>query len=173
MVSHDRHLLTTVTDRFLLVAGGRVQDFDGDLDDYARWLARNDSTGAQAANQQASDTPPPPGKTRTAPAPKPAPQSSASGAAAAQRRRDSADQRKALAPVRSRLARVEKRMQELGAEAATLDTQLADPALYEPGARIRQLDLAAQRARVAQETEQVEAEWLELNEQLERAAGGS
>src|SRR5512139_1045960 len=43
MVSHDRHLLATVTDRFLLVDGGRVTEFDGDLDDYARWLARSGS----------------------------------------------------------------------------------------------------------------------------------
>jgi ATP-binding cassette subfamily F protein 3 len=86
-----------------------------------------------------------------------------------QRRRDGAEQRKALASVRTRLARVEKRMQELAAVAVELDTGLADPALYEPGARARQLDLSARRARVAQETEQVESEWLELTEELERA----
>src|SRR5690606_32021188 len=38
VVSHDRHLLKSTTDEFLLVADGRIQPFDGDLDDYARWL---------------------------------------------------------------------------------------------------------------------------------------
>jgi len=38
VVSHDRHLLKSTTDEFLLVADGRVQAFDGDLEDYARWL---------------------------------------------------------------------------------------------------------------------------------------
>lgn len=38
VVSHDRHLLKSTTDEFLLVADGRVVPFDGDLDDYARWL---------------------------------------------------------------------------------------------------------------------------------------
>jgi ATP-binding cassette subfamily F protein 3 len=38
VVSHDRHLLRTVTDEFLLVAEGRAQPFDGDLDDYRDWL---------------------------------------------------------------------------------------------------------------------------------------
>ena len=38
LVSHDRALLRTVCDSFLLVAGGRVAEFDGDLDDYLEWL---------------------------------------------------------------------------------------------------------------------------------------
>jgi ATP-binding cassette subfamily F protein 3 len=149
MVSHDRHLLATVTDRFLLVDGGRVQEFDGDLDDYSRWLSR--SGGTQAAASVAA-TPAPPAEK-----------------AAAQRRRDSAEQRKALAPLRSRLARCEKRMQELAGQAQSLDAALADPALYAASERKRQLDLTAQRARIAQETESVEAEWLEVSEELERA----
>jgi ATP-binding cassette subfamily F protein 3 len=150
MVSHDRHLLATVTDRFLLVADGRVQEFDGDLDDYARWLARGGAAGtapaAAAAAPAAARVPPP-----------------------STRRREEAQQRRTLAPLRSRLARVEKRLQELAALAAQLDAQLADPSLYEPGARERQLDLTAQRARLAQETGAVETEWLELTEELERA----
>ena len=36
VVSHDRHLLKSTTDEFLLVADGKVQEFDGDLEDYAR-----------------------------------------------------------------------------------------------------------------------------------------
>ncbi|HUG73048.1 MAG TPA: ATP-binding cassette domain-containing protein, partial [Steroidobacteraceae bacterium] len=144
MVSHDRHLLATVTDRFLLVAGGRVQEFDGDLDDYARWLAK----GSGAA-------PPLPLAAAAEPPAQPIARKASADAAGArvpqqQRRRDSAEQRKALASVRTRLARVEKRMQELAAMAGELDTGLADPALYEPGARARQLDLSARRARVAQ-----------------------
>src|SRR5215831_1319590 len=38
LVSHDRHLLRTVVDELFVVHGGRVERFDGDLDDYARWL---------------------------------------------------------------------------------------------------------------------------------------
>ena len=39
-VSHDRALLRGACDRFLLVANGTVAAFDGDLEDYAAWLAR-------------------------------------------------------------------------------------------------------------------------------------
>ena len=38
LVSHDRRLLEATADRLLLVAGGRVEPFDGDLDDYRRFL---------------------------------------------------------------------------------------------------------------------------------------
>ena len=39
LVSHDRALLRATCDRFVLVDGGRIQPFDGDLDDYRDWLA--------------------------------------------------------------------------------------------------------------------------------------
>ena len=53
VVSHDRHLLRSVTDQLLLVADGKVQPFDGDLDDYRLWLAEqkkdDEKTGVEAA----------------------------------------------------------------------------------------------------------------------------
>jgi ATP-binding cassette subfamily F protein 3 len=150
MVSHDRHLLATVTDRFLLVDGGQVREFDGDLDDYARWLARGGGV---------------PGSRPKPAVEKPAAKSAPAATARPQR------ERKNLSPLRTRLARCEKRMGELAAEAKALDTQLADPKLYEASERKRQADLTTERARVALETETIEAEWLELSEELERASG--
>ena len=49
MVSHDRHLLRTVIDEFYLVADGRAAPFDGDLDDYAKWAARNPRDATEKA----------------------------------------------------------------------------------------------------------------------------
>jgi ATP-binding cassette, subfamily F, member 3 len=161
MVSHDRHLLATVTDRFLLVDGGRVQEFDGDLEDYANWLSRSGENTIRAAPSPDTSA----HKSTTV-----APSSSTPRVSAEQRRRDSAEARKALAPLRSRLTRCEKRLQDLTTQAQALDVQLADPALYAAAERQRQLDLTTQRARVAQEIEQVETEWLEVSEELERVA---
>jgi ATP-binding cassette subfamily F protein 3 len=158
LVSHDRHLLTTVSDRFLLVSDGRVRDFDGDLDDYARWLASGDTAQATPAARS--------------PVPVPAPKANAKVAAkpdAQQRRRDSAGQRQAMAPLRSRLARCEKRLTELATEGTRLDAELAEPDTYSPGQAKRLQELMAQRARVAQEIETVEADWLEVSDELERA----
>ncbi|MEO6079742.1 MAG: ATP-binding cassette domain-containing protein [Steroidobacteraceae bacterium] len=151
MVSHDRHLLATVTDRFLLVDAGQVREFDGDLDDYAQWLTGKDTARPAAGPVIAG--------TAMEPAPK---------AAARQRRRDSAEQRRALAPLRARQARCDKRLQELATLALALDAQLADPALYAAGEHKRQLELTAQRARVAQETQDMESQWLEVSDELER-----
>ncbi len=147
MVSHDRHLLSSVTDRFLLVDGGRVEEFDGDLDDYARWLARSGAAASAPAAVAAN----PAKAAEPRPAAKPP----------AARRNPSA--------LRSRLARVEKRMGELAQRAKELDEQLSDPALYGAAERKRQLELTAERARVAQETGEVETEWLEISEELEGA----
>jgi ATP-binding cassette subfamily F protein 3 len=44
LVSHDRRLLEATADRFLLVAGGRVEPFDGDLDDYRKYLLSGENT---------------------------------------------------------------------------------------------------------------------------------
>jgi ATP-binding cassette, subfamily F, member 3 len=143
MVSHDRHLLSTVSDRFLLVADGKVEDFDGDLSDYAKWLAGRGETPAQprAAAPARAEQP--------------------------KRRRDENAKRRELAPLRSRLARCEKRLQELSAEAARLDGLLADPGVYANGGSNQVRDLTGQRARVAREIDGIEVEWLELSENLE------
>jgi len=44
LVSHDRRLLEATADRLLLVANGRVEPFDGDLDDYRRYLLSGENT---------------------------------------------------------------------------------------------------------------------------------
>ncbi len=51
LVSHDRHLLRATTDEFLIVADGKLQPFDGDMDDYRDWLFK---TKLAAAQQQAA-----------------------------------------------------------------------------------------------------------------------
>jgi len=48
LVSHDRHLLRSVCDELWLVDAGRLQPFDGDLDDYPAWLARRKSASAES-----------------------------------------------------------------------------------------------------------------------------
>jgi ATP-binding cassette, subfamily F, member 3 len=42
LVSHDRHLLRATTEKLLIVAGGELREFDGDLDDYRDWLLRRE-----------------------------------------------------------------------------------------------------------------------------------
>ncbi|MCY7316257.1 MAG: ATP-binding cassette domain-containing protein [Rubrivivax sp.] len=55
LVSHDRALLRETCDEFWLVAGGSVQPFDGDLDDYQKWLL--DVSRAMAKGQPSPPVP--------------------------------------------------------------------------------------------------------------------
>lgn len=65
VVSHDRHLIRSTTDDLYLVHGGKVEPFDGDLEDYQQWLtdvqkqenqpeesAKDNANSAQARKDQ-------------------------------------------------------------------------------------------------------------------------
>ncbi|HYR36723.1 MAG TPA: ATP-binding cassette domain-containing protein [Burkholderiales bacterium] len=49
LVSHDRHLLRASTEQLVLVREGRVQEFDGDLDDYRLALLNRKAAPAEPA----------------------------------------------------------------------------------------------------------------------------
>ena len=61
LVSHDRALLREVCDEFWLITSGGVVPFDGDLDDYQKWLLE-----VSRANARGLPPPPVPGQAPTA-----------------------------------------------------------------------------------------------------------
>ncbi len=147
IVSHDRHLLRVTTDDLLLVHAGRAEAFDGSLDDYPRWLASQrrevDAVGAAGG---------------------------ASGVLEKKnRKREAAERRQQLAPLRRRATELEQLLERLHARQAALQQQLADPGLYEP-ARKAELQAAIQeKARLDAEVTAGENAWLEALETLEAA----
>ena len=146
LVSHDRHLLRVTTDRLLLVNNGGVAPFKGDIDDYPAWLAEQNREQAR----------------------RDAPDQSPNGAVSRkEQKRLQAEQRKRLAPMRKRLTQLEKRMDQLSAKQAELEQQLAEPDLYNDDAKPRLLALTADKREVDQALAEVEAEWLEVSEELE------
>ena len=156
MVSHDRHLLRTVSDEFYIVHDGRAQPFDGDLDDYGSWLASTASAAVSAST------------------PAPAEAQSAAPLTAEdrkQRKREDAERRARLAPLRSKIEKSEKRLTQLATQAAALEAQLADPAIYAEAQKKTLLELTARRAAIGKETEEVEAAWMAASEELEQAGG--
>jgi ATP-binding cassette subfamily F protein 3 len=163
LVSHDRHLLRTVADEFVIVHQGRAMPFDGDLDDYARWL---DETGAahaagvQAAATQgaASD----PGGLRGAAEPQ-----SETAEARKQRKREEAERRNRLTPLKAKIAKYDDELSRLAAQSAALQRELAAPDIYSAPSKERLKELLAQQAQLARETERVESAWLEASEELE------
>ena len=150
LVSHDRALLRATCDRFLLVDDGRIQPFDGDLDDYRDWLAERRAQAADAAK---------------------CPDKAADKAARRADREQSAAERQARLAARRPLVKerdqLEKKLAGWHGEKKLLDARLADPALYS-GAETGQLQtLLKRQAELATWIDEAELRWLEISEQLE------
>jgi ATP-binding cassette subfamily F protein 3 len=143
LVSHDRHLLRTVCDSLLLVSNGSVAPFKGDLDEYSAWLLqqRNESDGKQV---------------------------SASRPSRKDERRQKTEQRKALQPLRNKVKKLEKELETLHAKKTGLDTQLADPTLYDDPSSDKIKSLSIAQRQTEQALQQCEEAWLMASEELER-----
>lgn len=154
LVSHDRALLRSVCDEFWMVSRGGVEPFDGDLDDYQRYLLEESKRLREALKAA-----PAPKAEATAPAPAPAPASADQRKQDAQRRQEQAER---LRPLRKQIDKLDRSMAALTEEKAVLEQRLSQPLapaeMAEAGRRLKQVgeQLAAQ-----------EEEWLGLSEQLE------
>jgi ATP-binding cassette subfamily F protein 3 len=174
LVSHDRALLREVCDEFWLVTKGGVEPFDGDLDDYQKWLLDQSREAARAARQQAAREASAPAKPAAAvvveakpvavakPAAAPAPAASRDDRKAAAAARQKVAEltrpvRKALTDAETRLSGAQKEHAALLEQMGASDVSPA--ARAEQGRRLKQLD---------DEIEAQEARWLELSEQLEQ-----
>ena len=160
LVSHDRHLLGLVCDSYWRVADGRVAPFDGDLDDYARWLR----SGASAIGGGARGTRSEPAAQQAASAAPAAPPASAPDPK--ERRRSAAEQRERERPLRQRLQRIEKRLAQIEIDHGEVHARLGDPALY-AGGGTEAVEIGRRAAELQREREQLEEEWLEITGQLE------
>jgi len=152
LVSHDRHLLGMVCDSFWRIADGLVESFDGDLDDYARWLKSRGSANKRAAKADA-----------------PVPIKVVPEASPEERRRQTAVRREQEKNSRQRVKRIETRTATIDAELTALEAKLADPATYN-GPTSEMMRLGQLQAELRGEKEALETEWLELVEQLETQA---
>jgi len=171
LVSHDRHLLNTVANELIVVHDGRAESFDGDLEDYAQWLA----TGGplRAATAEAGAAAPPAASSRKAASVQPAARASTPAAEGAterkQRKRDEAARRNQLSPLRSAVQRHEAQLEKLARERAALEAELAAPELYLPAARAQLEALLARQRDLQWQSAQAEAAWVEASERLEAA----
>ncbi len=136
LITHDPHLVELIADRLWLVADGTVKNYDGDLDDYREWLAAR----ARAARDGGKSGEP---------------------AKVAPSRKERADQRAALAPLRKIVKDAETKLAKLSAEKAAIELKLADPGIYSEK-RKGEVTLAQTRlGAIAKEVEAAEEAWLE------------
>jgi ATP-binding cassette subfamily F protein 3 len=141
LITHDPNLVELVADRLWLVADSTVKPFDGDLDDYRTLLVERARPAAKAGTVTRKDD-----------------------------RRERAEARAALAPIRRQAQEAEKRITVLAAERAGIEAKLADPAIYAPG-RTGEVTAANTRlAAIAKESAAVEEAWLLAQEALEAAS---
>jgi ATP-binding cassette subfamily F protein 3 len=152
LVSHDRHLLGMVCDSFWRVADGAVESFDGDLDDYARWLKTRGAASKKAAKAGA--------------AAKTAVTEAVPAATPEERRSQAAAQRENEKSARQRVKKIETRTATIDTELAALEAELADPATYN-GPTSGMMRLGQRQTELRREKETLETEWLALIEQLE------
>ncbi|MDQ7000982.1 MAG: ATP-binding cassette domain-containing protein [Mariprofundus sp.] len=142
LVSHDRHLLRTVCDSLMLVSSGSVATFEGDLDDYSSWLL-------QQRNGEDKKTSSRPSKKDD--------------------RRLKAEQRKVLQPLRNKVKKLEHDLDQLHQRIAELDTQMADPALYEQASSDQLRRLSDEHRQLNKQREESEEQWMLASEELENA----
>jgi ATP-binding cassette subfamily F protein 3 len=149
LVSHDRHLLRTTVDSFWIVADGRVQPFDGDLEDYRDWLQQRQAQRNQVAR---------------AAAPAPSQDRKAQRREQAQARQELAARRK---PLEARLKRVEDAMAKVQARLAELDALMADPAFYTDAHKDARPGLMAEHGELSKALQGHEEDWLEIQSGIE------
>ncbi|WP_426206629.1 ATP-binding cassette domain-containing protein [Pseudomonas sp. TWP3-1] len=145
VVSHDRHLLKSTTDNFYLVADGKVEEFDGDLEDYARWLVEYRQRNAPVSNNPVN-----PDKTDKK-----------------AQRQAAAALRQQLAPHKREADKLEAELGKLHEKLAKIDASLGDSDIYEPARKNELRDLLAEQAKLKVREAELEESWMEALETLE------
>jgi len=171
LVSHDRALLRAVCDEFWMVSRGGVAPFDGDLDDYQRYLldeakrqreSARESAREETAARKAPVADAPADIDNIAPA-------SSTGLSAQEQRKQDAARRQQLTertrPIKRALEQAEARMATLAQDKARLEQRLCTPL---PAPEIA--DTGRQLKTVIDELDALEGEWLSLSEQMEQTA---
>ncbi|KAA2235601.1 ABC-F family ATP-binding cassette domain-containing protein [Salinarimonas soli] len=144
LVSHDRFLIEACADRLWLVSNGSVKPFDGDMDDYRRFVLSGSLDGKAATRAEAEKA------TRT------------------DDRRAAAERRAALAPLRKRLTGIEARMTKLGEVIAKVDAALGDGTAFQQNPT-KAAELSRMRAEAADALAKTEEEWLTVSGEIEAA----
>ncbi len=150
LVSHDRHLIRTVSDTLWLTHERTMSPFDGDIEAYLDW-ARQRRGGEEAGDPMEDVT----SNSRKA------------------RRQESARRRERMAPLRGRMRSLEKRVDGARSAAAKLEAILHNPETYETESTAELARLMQDRARLVADIAKWEEDWLHLAEELEalEAAG--
>ncbi|MGI9280801.1 MAG: ATP-binding cassette domain-containing protein [Endozoicomonas sp.] len=152
LVSHDRNLLRSTTDDLFLVHGGRVESFEGDLEDYSVWLTQ------QRQEEKLEST------SETV-------QSINSAQNRKEQKRLDAERRKQLRPMKKKVASLEQKLEKQQSLLADVESELANPMLYEHSEKERLKSWLDQQTQYKKIIADIEEEWMEALEALEEMEG--
>jgi ATP-binding cassette subfamily F protein 3 len=171
LVSHDRYLLEACADRLWLVEDGTVKNFDGDMDDYKKYildrasgttgrvtkkerlekerLERERAEEERLLKQRQEDD-------RTA------------NAKLAILRQGTPPSRKEAAPLKKKIAALDEKMKKFQDLLKRIDQTLADPKVFKANPA-KAAQLSGQRAELERALVTAEEEWLELTSDYDAA----
>ena len=158
LVSHDRHLIRSTVDSLYLVHSGRMDEFSGDLDEYSDWLEEQ-----RREQRKQPDT---------------VEDSSSKLDSAADRKvrkREAAEMRKKLSPLKRNADKLEQQLEALQAKLASVEDDLSAPDVYQDSNKGKLKELLASQSDLKKRQEYTEEQWMEameayeaLKEQLEQ-----
>lgn len=166
VVSHDRHLLRATTDQFIIVANGKLQPFDGDLDDYRDWLFQSKlgkGTDVLPVHRDTSEDLPK--ATPVAVAAAPAVDKRDQKRLDAEQRQKNAAARK---PIENKIKRLEEQIAKRNEQKNLIDTELAGSGIYDAANKAKLKTLLTDQTFYTKDLAQLEGEWMEQQEELEK-----
>lgn len=161
LVSHDRYLLSSVCDDFYLVDDGSVRTFDGDLDDYRKWMLSASKAAASGSQQQqrghSSSEPNASANTANSPLDR------------KEVKRLEAQFRQKTKPFTDEIKAQEQRIASLTVQKEELEASMGDTSLYESQNKARLTAVIKLQAQVNTDLDEAEMLWLEAQDALDQA----
>jgi ATP-binding cassette, subfamily F, member 3 len=139
IVSHDRFLVRSTVDQLMIIAAGKLEAFEGDLEDYQEWLMnfRRQSNASPTEKTSVSRK---------------------------EQRQQNAQERNQRRPLLAKIKKLEGELDKLQKQATSLELQLADESLYEEANKPQLQEYLLKQANVKKQLEAVELEWLTATE---------
>lgn len=153
IVSHDRHLLRNTVDEFYLVHDKQVDAFNGDLEDYAKWLNEINAHQHVAKNQKHQEHNDNIAQNRK------------------EQKQREAQLRQLSAPIRKKMTQLEADMDNFSQQLTEIEKELADNELYDVKNKQKLTALLTQQTQCKKALDNAELEWLHAQEELERLSG--
>ena len=143
LVSHDRHLVGSTCDQLIRVCDGSVGEFNGDLDDYAKWLSSRPSGGMRADGVVTTK------------------------GAAKEQPRNAQAQRKQEKQLKEALKKAESELEKLQKDMQLVDAEVAKPGFYSSD-KFKVLATTQRQAETRRQLDAAEARWIEAAEAVEQ-----